>query len=408
MDPAEFARYVRLTAFLLHLAFALGVLGVAFGCRVERFANWGYRSAPMEGACANASAAECWRGGAGWADDEPVPHHGWNPYGLVLAFEWVSAAFALFYLRDRAWLAGRGAYLAMAWLLAGAAVYMGFYFFRGAGNWCEPVAVGLSLSLAGAVLSRYDGWRDEFVRAVAEGAAEAMSYRMHQQNGILWRVPLGAEPAGAWDARRLEARLAVMLRYGEYCITAPLLYVAVLTLFVVGPPAWAFVAGYLGVFVCNCLGLALHLIHVEIQDAPEQGGNTEGWAVKWAHRRMGARPAHTAAALLGVGTWREHWVARLAYLEGSWLGLLVGMMFVFYFGRPYLFNSAVPVVVLLSLWNLVLSYCLFGIVGTYFYVFDAKWPYMDPAFDVLSLAAKIPIAGAVCVAFLSMPGGGCR
>jgi hypothetical protein len=101
-------------------------------------------------------------------------------------------------------------------------------------------------------------------------------------------------------------------------------------------------------------------------------------------------------------------VARLAYLEGAWLGLAVAMLYVMYVGRPYLFNTAMPTVVLVALWNLLVSFGLFGAVGTLFYLRDDLWMHMDIEYDVLGLVAKIPIAGVVCVAVMTMPGGGCK
>lgn len=444
------AERVRVAAFAVHAVAALCVMGVAFGCNVSRFVNWGYKSWPV--ARENATCgAQCWRESGDWVDDEPVPHHGWNPYGLVLVFEWVSTAFALFYLREHPWFRGKATWGAVGWLACGGGVYGAFYGVKGSGNWCEPLICFASLLAGAAVLWTYDRFEAAFLHEVREGVVEAVGRRflVHQQNGYLWRVPpgLATDPVEA-DGHtvesvvlRLQKRLRIMLRYAEYSITAPLLFMAVLSLFVVGPPAWAFLGGYVGVFACNALGWPLHLMHVELKDgllmtqpvgggAPEQARDM-GWAPRWMKRSImppkwppplkkvafvGDPPApsrrehaaHTAAAILGVGAWSEHWVARLAYLEGAWLGLAVAMLNVVYLGRPYLFNSAIPAVVLVALWNLLVSYCLFGVVGTFFYVRDGLWMYMDVAYDVLSLAAKIPIAGVVCVAFLSMPGGGCR
>jgi hypothetical protein len=413
--------WVGVVAAALHAMGALAVLGVSFGCRVERYTDWGYKSAFL----GNTTRAYREMASEFWADDEPVPRHGWCPYGLVLAFEWISAAFALAYLGQRGG--------PLLWLACGLAAHLWLYFAKGVGNWCEPVVVGVSFLLAGAVLARFEQARDDFLLEVRVGLASSTSrrFRTHRLHGYLWRVPLGedeAENMGSMDeaGRRLGVRLNIMLRYLEYCITAPLLYMAVLSIFVVGPPAWAFLGGYVGVFACNALGLALHLVHVEVCEGPEglrpaerpEQPSGQALALLWSRRTtvpaLGAPPrrpvhaGHAVAAFFGVGAWREHWVAQMTYLEASWFGLLVGMMFVLYLGRPYLFNTALPTVVLLSLWNLLVTYCLFGVAGTVFYARDSLWPWMDTVYDVLSLTAKFPIAVAVCLAFLSMPGGGCK
>jgi hypothetical protein len=72
-----------------------------------------------------------------------------------------------------------------------------------------------------------------------------------------------------------------------------------------------------------------------------------------------------------------------------------------------MFNSVIPAFVLVVLWNLLIQYSLFGIVGTVFYAYDRLWPWFEPALDILSLAAKVPIATSVAIAFLQMPGGAC-
>ena len=256
----------------------------------------------------------------------------------------------------------------------------------------------------------------------------------------------GAEPGlldedtqtAARLAALLRQRLGVLTRYGEYTVTASLLYVVVLSVFVVGPPSWAFVAGFVGISACNAMGLRLHLPHTElavgqrIWEAVDAGGEEDRPAPavrSWYSPLLtvpivcappgppsmgvppegprGARWHHTAAALFGVGTWHEHRVSRLEMLKGAWAGLMVGVTIVIYFGQGYLFNTSIPAFVLVTLWNLVITYAAFGFVATFFYVYDQDWTWLEPALDVLSMAAKVSIAMSVCVAFLQMPVGSC-
>lgn len=400
---------------------------------------------------------QCNRQAFGWADDEPLPRHGWNPFALVLAFEVISSAFALFYLRELAWAppAVRRAcrYAPLAWLGLGLLVYLCWFGTRGQDNWCEALVVIVSHGLAVLVLGCYDPWRTGFEESALRGLASAFARRFYTcyVGGYPWRIPsrVGAEDdilehngfSQSAVSEGLRQRLSTLLRYGEYTITASLLYVAVLSIFVVGPPSWAFIAGFAGIWACNAMGLCLHLMHTELAVGPviaglnqqvktADSGQPESETGVWISpflkepmvvsvaRSTGAPPEEpeapqalgwrrTASALFGVGTWHDHWVSRLEMLKGAWVGLMLSMLIVFYFGRGYLFNASMPTFVLFSLWNLVVLYCAFGFVATFFYAFDQYWAWLDPALDILSVSAKIPIAASVCLAFMQMPGGGC-
>lgn len=56
----------------------------------------------------------------------------------------------------------------------------------------------------------------------------------------------------------VQAAYEVGFRYSEYVITAPLLFIAVLTLLTVDAPAWLFLAGYWAIQACIATGAAFH------------------------------------------------------------------------------------------------------------------------------------------------------
>jgi hypothetical protein len=61
----------------------------------------------------------------------------------------------------------------------------------------------------------------------------------------------------------------IAFRYSEYCLTAPLLFLAVACLLTVDAPAWLFLSGYFLILACNLLGIVLHYnifikLHVDI------------------------------------------------------------------------------------------------------------------------------------------------
>lgn len=472
---------IRIVAFVLHAAMALVITSLMFACRVQAYTNAGYRTIALDwqdwknrtGSDTCNSSQQCTRAAVPWAEDEPLQRHAWNPYAMVSTFEFISASFALYYLRE--WpgaTAGARAFCRIApiaWNLVGLVLYVSWYLSRGMANWAEPLAVTVAYAAACVVLAAHDAWRDAFEHECLSGVAALFARRFYQcyVHGVPWKIPLRAQPgeepllphaAGLEEvATELRARLAVLLRYGEYTITASFLYVGVLSIFVVGPPSWAFIAGFTGIFVCNAAGLGLHALHTEIALGPVVSGTL----IEAAEKEQGAEPApgqgqrvyessllrvpivvsvarpgprvvsvgalgarpgdaivparradppgwgHTVAAVFGVGTWHEHWVCKLELLKAAWFGLAVGIFIVLYFGRGYIFNSALPTFVVFILWNLLVQYSLFGIVGTVFYAYDRLWPWFEPALDVLSLAAKVPIAISVATAFLQMPGGAC-
>ena len=54
-----------------------------------------------------------------------------------------------------------------------------------------------------------------------------------------------------------EARI-VVFRYSEYCVTAPLLFLSVVSLLTVDAPAWLYISGYGLIVACNLWGIVLH------------------------------------------------------------------------------------------------------------------------------------------------------
>ncbi len=67
------------------------------------------------------------------------------------------------------------------------------------------------------------------------------------------------EPETAETVHAFElASYEVGFRYTEYCITAPLLFIAVVCLLTVDAPAWLFLSGYWMIQACIAAGIAFH------------------------------------------------------------------------------------------------------------------------------------------------------
>ena len=453
MERAKIVTFVQVFAFLMHFVMAIVVVSISFQCHSERYTNWATKMLPFPSQCpANQTQAWCFKEAQPWADDEPLDYHAWNPFMMVTVFEFISAGFALFYLREQhqwpKWLQLFCRYFPLVWIEIGFVLYLAWFFQRAQPNWNEVLVVACSTTSSVLVLYFFDSWKDWFSGEVSRGLAHFFDRRfsLAYRYGVSWHIPIRLANEAFQDdtevLSRLSIRLSVLLRFAEYCLTASLLYIAVLSLFVVAPPSWAFLVGFLGIFLCNLLGLPLQLTQVVLSDwsifwneppppaREEQEAMEEVYRVHelpTLHRPILVplrpvpplitvdypRPPKTfglhqfTAALFGAGKWREVWVSKLWYLETSWFGLLAGMLIIIYFGRGFLFNATIPTFIVFSLWNLIVLYCLFGFVGSYFYADDSKFQWFEVALDILSLSAKVPIAASVCVGFLQMPGGSC-
>ena len=438
---------VRYGAVFCHTAMAITFTVLLFVCKSSSFDDpgtymlpldwqaWRNSShAPMNASCT--SAEQCYRNSLPWAEDELLAKHAWNPFMLCCGFEWLSAAFAIFYLRHnfREEKSRRGASaLALLCCVLNLVLVSVWHVVYAHWYWMQ-ILVMLASSLVSVAI--FLTW-DKFETAVAQKLPEphplgnAVAFEKYVLQGRVWRVPTRVKRLG--EPRRLrqytllgvhdnadhdgpdttpflildsqseihafggimKLRLRVVLRYMEYCMTASMLYVAVLSMLVVSPPAWTYVAGFFGIFACNATGIALHLKTLDIA---------------FFDHELHAK-GHTKRALLdviaGVGTFSSPGVAKLSLLWDCWIGLFIGLYILVWFAQGALYNTSVPLVARIMIWWLFVNYSAFGVVATVIYVKDAWWVYMDRAMDVLSISAKVGITGTIAAAFMTMPGAGC-
>lgn len=181
----------------------------------------------------------------------------------------------------------------------------------------------------------------------------------------------------------------VVMHYAEYCTSASLLYVAVLVLFVPDPPSWAPLVGFAGILLCNLCGIGAHLCLLEPKEPANPPGGTvirEGFELDW----QGARNRFTL------------------FLLHSWLGLLIAVLIIIYLARNWLGDPIVPWWVRLILYNLLVTYSLFGIWATACYMVGSAWWVSDglgTGLAVLSLAAKLPVVYSVFFGLVAEPAG---
>ena len=276
--------------------------------------------------------------------------------------------------------------------------------------------------------------------------------------GRLWDIPLkymkeqNAEKETLLQKSELEytlkIRVQVILRYLEYAITAPLLYIAMICVVIVGPPYWAVMLGYLCMLGCCLCGVPLHFMHLlevlvsylkkcepvimPTPSAPEPEKASKKLVIHAKIRQMGVdanqgkiqyikdyndtvqNEVHRTSWNLFyswflIGKWRANWVVKLNYLQLSWFGLVMALTILIYLGREVLVTTFLPMYITAALWIMIILYSSFGLVASLFYYFiDALyWQYMEVALDVLSFTAKVPVILILGAGYMNMPGNSC-
>lgn len=256
---------------VVHALGAILAMGLSFGCDTGKGQQTARvpRVVPGQG---NAYFVQAYP----WDEDNEFVTHTWNPFALIFLFEWLTAGFALrtlvYYYPDgrtilRVWL---------GWLAAGLVVFIVWTATNSGGPCVAMLILGVFSFLASALLAlAFFAWPDSLGQGLSQGKQVSFSLIEEQhrdQDGRVWRVPkatLRNRRAGRLqtDGQELsspaenefEAEFGVVLRFGEYCITAPLLFLAVVCLLTVDGPAWLYLCGYWLLLVCNLLGVALHL-----------------------------------------------------------------------------------------------------------------------------------------------------
>jgi hypothetical protein len=397
----------RLVTFLLHFASAIFLAGVALSCSGDVVTRAYTESTTdstgfplvMNATCRDPYSQECFYGMAQAYD---VRQEGlqWNVFALLAGFEWLSASFALYYLLEyldtfvpHAW--GVGA--CQVWNLVGIALFMP-YAMR-----ITLLQSGLTaLSLVGAGVMQFAGDVQSGLAVRRHGGAgedeELLFYPTERQaefewvedGGRLWQIPKKAAKGVQKAAEEAIPRshIHVILHYSEYCASASLLYVAVLILFVQDPLTWAVTVGFTGVFLCNLAGIMAHLSKMDQHNKPPSRWYNLDWVNDGNHFKL--------------------------FMLHSWTGLALALGVIFYLGKEGLTNEGVPVWVRFVLWNLLVTYSLFGILATALYAlmgtmhnpetFNRWMGWLDWGLSVLSVAAKLPIAFTVYYGLVMQPG----
>jgi hypothetical protein len=362
-----------------------------------------------------------------FAEDMPLYERapsdlGWHLFALLGHFEWVSAAFAFFYIE--------GSWNRHSWKVSVAMSGLGTLLFlpmRGGHVFANEVA----LLVANFVISAsvFYGYRNvhgyqgpsQSTQQQPEPAATLVFVppepsQAAQRSGYhVMRIPPHMTGRGNMQTDSLRLAELPAMRFSEYCITASELWVAVLAVFVKDPPAFMSIGGYALILLCNLYGLLLHYsliskeMTVELKSrVPDQLimrhkklAGRRNWVIprQWTHLNAGAGaggdaeqpvPAGPAAAepseqekLSAYETIQLHMVERrvwasfiasnISTLLNSWLAYVVAIALIFY-QQTFLFSPDPPVFVVFAGWSLLASYTSFGLWITLLY-WSPGWVY---------------------------------
>jgi len=342
-----------------------------------------------------------------WADDAEFSTHKWNPFGLILVFEWITLAFAVCYMVD--WWD--------TWKIVAQLVnFIGLIIFStwiglaitDQDEYACPALIAtclVSFLATGAVMAAYS-WSIKGIDGY-EALKNKIQMQVAVMNNRIWQLPKKLsdwkqKPYGLGEKtvyyEKIQANKQniigyerrVFLRYIEYCITAPLLFVAILCMLVNNAPAWMFLNGYWLILICNLFGL---LIHAQFAfEMMEPKSKTTSW-FQWL------------TTLPMVLLYKDkRWVAY-SYLNMAWICLLVPVAGLLYLIRDYAISGGLPAVVQAMIILLLFSYTMFGIVPTFVYLTGLGWDRLHSYLDGLNLISKFPIPIIVMIGLYSSPAG---
>jgi hypothetical protein len=374
---------------------------------------------------------------------------GWHLFALLGHFEWISAAFAFFYIR--------GGWNRWSWVVSlgmaavGTVVFMPW---RGTVFVNEVLLLLANLAVCAGVFYSYR--RVHLYPGPSSGGQPAgeLVFAPQQSRSVL-RVPKSFALAGNGDLHTDSLRTAELpaMRYAEYCITAAELWVAVLAVFVTDPPAFMTICGYALILLCNLYGALLHYSTVSnymgnVELTASAGAIPSQAVMLHSHQRtahrgrrlavpktwssMGPRyegvpggdePSAGTSYLFQRHVWGSYIASNTSTLLNSWLAYAVAIALIFY-QQTFLFSGDPPAFVVFSGWSLITTFTSFGLWISVLYSYPAKvgaWCRCLPEWaapretyelavrglDILSVSAKLSIVGALSFGFVFRADGRC-
>jgi hypothetical protein len=365
---------------------------------------------------------------------------GWHLFTLLGHFEWMSAAFAFFYIEGP--FSSRNWAVSTTIATAGTLVFMpwrGDPFFVN-----EGILLVVTWGVASAVFFAH--------RHVHQQIADADPFDANPPptappaQGGLFQVPQWWVRAphlkGPGNLRTGSLRLATLpaLRFAEYTVTASELFVAVLSLFIVDAPAYMTIGGYALILLCNLYGAMLHYSLVADHASPvaelrcPAPPRWKSLVVPRSWLGPDANPEPSAPPLPAAHGWgwsdsflsrRYAWgsfvASNVSTLLNSWLVYALALALVFY-QQAVLFSSDPPWYVVASIWSVLLFYTSFGlwVTAVYWYPRDMMrllggygegleetYLLVVRGLDTLSVMAKLSVVSFLSFGFVFSADGRC-
>ena len=326
----------------------------------------------------------------------------WNTIATVMMFEWISASYSLFYIDPfDSWLTLDSLWwgmhpipvVATAWNLA---MFIMIWAVREQMNipvnnafifsFCLLFTIVIQNVLSISRDPNIDSETEPLLEVKSEPVKPAVQWRTDhflRNRGKKTDARMGS-PAKLLDANFHEPSYNQVLekqgygaipRYLEYCITAPLLIVALFSNAVPFSETWKFQALFGALFACNLIGVSLH---------------------------------YTMAAITEE-TGRLFKAANYLFFA-SWLVFLAGMYVFVWTCREFLLHptseTGMPSWVLFLLWTVLVLYSMFGFLASRFYIprliwsppySSDDWAWLTTYFDFCSLFIKLPVAWTIWV-----------
>jgi len=338
-----------------------------------------------------------------WDEGAEFATHTWNPFALIVLFEWLTAGFALrplaYYHSPRAIL-----WVWLAWLALGLVLFLVWTATNSGGPCVAMLCLGALSFLASAGLALAYILLPGPIYTQSRAAHPEKALRYMDRSGRVWNVLSGEHKQEATE-NEFETGLGVAFRYGEYCITAPLLFLAVVCLLTTDGPAWLYLGGYWLLFVCNALGVALHLSFCGHDSRPR---GLLDWLIGllcagswWVFCPLTCLLVfHSSNALVDRSDARSN---QASLLQAAWACLLLPVCGLIFVTRGYLLSAQLPALAQFMIWNLLVTYCLFGIVPSFVYATRLGARQLPWLLDVLNVLAKFPLPLVVLAGFITRP-----
>lgn len=350
---------------------------------------------------------------------------GWHLFVLLGHFEWISTAFAFFYIRQpwerQSW------WVSCCIVGVGTALYMPY---RGKVFANEVFLLVLNFIISCSVFYGYRG----IYSAQENQQSDVVNARQGSE-----QQPPPADQASWGEGNLIPRKLLdvqlVALRFCEYCITASELWVAVLSVFVMDAPAFMSLGGYTLILLTNLYGLLLH--YSVVSDNNQVTLRVNHRSGYWGEHQLSMQPPRrylrVPSSMLRapldfdmnirkyfrVEEWDSYIASNMTSLLNSWLAYGVAMGLIFY-QQTFLTSSDPPAFVVAAGWSLIVSYTSFGVWMTLVYWFPSVLPRLCSCLgkrntfdiavfglDILSLSSKLSVVFSLSWGFVFRAEGRC-